>query len=127
MSAQGSFFDSPPDLARDVRSPRPGRARATHPDTSHAAARAVSVTAANHRGRILLALCQEAMTSEALHSATGGRAPHVCHTRASELQELGLVKLTDEKRTISTGREAHVWRVTDKGREVAAHLTEVAA
>ena len=115
--SQGTLFDTPADLAQEIKSPRPGRVRRSDPDTSHAAARALPVTKANHRGRILLYLwgTEEGATADDLWSKLGGRAPHVAHTRASELAALGLVELTMEKRRISTGLEARVWRILPLG------------
>jgi hypothetical protein len=50
--------------------------------------------------------------------------PHIAGNRRKELQTLGLVERTDERRPTDTGSTAVVWKITEAGRELAAAMRD---
>ena len=87
-------------------------ARATDPDTSHAAAQAASVKGPNQRiivwntlNRLREATDYEIALAMGILRSSAGK-------RRQELVELGLVEATDKRRLTDTGSTAIVWRVS---------------
>ena len=101
-----------PDLLHGVPClPAVPRARTTDPQTSHAAARSMRSTAAEHHERILGALEADGdLTPEQIADRCGLDSVQVCR-RMAELERLGLAWPTSETRKTRSGRMARVWRV----------------
>ena len=134
VNAQGSFFDTAADVARDVKAHRKAATHRDDPSTSHAAARKVAVVAGTHRANVLLALYRSAAgcTQEELWKAGGerrqtGKYPNHAQTRAEELADLGLARATERRRANDAGNDEQVWEITAAGIAVAAELQRVEA
>ena len=94
------------------------RARRTDPETSHEAAESMVEGAASQRAEILRVLRDDhelwmwspscGMTADELDEYIGWRAT-TAGRRLIELQRLGLVRRTTEKRPTRSGRAAFVW------------------
>lgn len=129
MNEQGAFFDSPQDLARDVKAQRPARTHRNDPSTAVTAARTVALVAGTHRANVLLALyrASDGCTQEELWKAGGprrqtGKYPNHAQTRAEELADTGLARATKRRRANDAGNDEQVWEITALGREVAVEL-----
>lgn len=87
------------------------KARASDPETSHAAARQSRGLAGEHHRRILRALQHvlEDGTAEDLARVTGMET-HQVNRRTGELLSAGLIELTGEARKNSAGRMMRVFR-----------------
>lgn len=100
--------------------PRPGRARATDPETSHTAAAAITVRAGTHRFLLLdafdAAACalMDGLTDEQAAQAAGLTAAEYAK-RCSELRDAGLIEPTGATRPGSAGVPRIVSRITDRG------------
>lgn len=87
-------------------------ARGTDPGTSHAAAAHAAKRAPHHRElalRALRAALPEGLTDFELAERTGVPQTSIGKRRL-ELQRMGLVAATDERRPSPTGTPAMVWR-----------------
>lgn len=92
-------------------------ARASDPQTSRQAARAVRVTARNQCGRALTLIANDAYTADGLWEEEGIR-----WQRVSDLRTLGLIEPrrmangSEDTRATSSGAQATAWQVSDAGR-----------
>ncbi len=110
--------------------PTEARARATDPDTSHAAAKAIRPEQLRHSQEVVLRAFrirgEDGATDEEAEkevSALGIRCtPSGVRTRRCEIQRAGLVEYTEEKRKLDTGGHGRVHRITDLGH---AFLNEI--
>ena len=108
-------------------------ARTTDPDTAHAAAslQTENVKRASHRLVLSLLATHGPLTDHelAIH-ASSALARRVGHDsigkRRLEVQRLGYVERTSEKRPTETGAEAIVWAITTAGRRELANWTVAA-
>jgi hypothetical protein len=109
-----------PDDHEPLRSGRPV-ARNSDPETSHEAAS--SVVKVRERQLAVQRLLRDVgpMTDEQIVATYATRpeatslkqSPSGLRTRRAECVELGLVEWTGERRTMTTGRAARVWRAVD--------------
>lgn len=93
-----------------------GAARATDPDTSHAAARDAARRAPRMRERVLLTLIAagaRGMTDFELAHALGAQQTSA-GKRRGELVEAGLVENSGIKRPAPSGSAAIVWRISEQ-------------
>ena len=87
------------------------RARNTDPDTSHAAAISMSDAAHSQRGLILAYLKEHGPAiADAIDDALGLRLTS-SGRRLPELEEMGLVEMTDGYGTTRSNRSARLWMV----------------
>lgn len=114
-----SLFDAMP---ADVTATFPGKSHAHDPETSHAAAVANAPRSGTQRERVLFAFVSAGDTGltdfEAAQRCELVR-PHVAGNRRKELERLGAVARTEERRPTDTGCLAVVWTLTDAGRDLA--------
>lgn len=96
----------------------PPKARRSDPDTSVAAADSVKRTTVERQRTRIVALLDvrgpctdEELASWYIHHWDDDFTPSGLRTRRSELVKLRRVEWTGEKRRISTGRLARVWRL----------------
>lgn len=93
-------------------------ARASDPQTSHQAARAVRVTARNQCGRALTLIAHHGYTADELYEEEGIR-----WQRVSDLRSLGLIEPrrrangAEDTRPTRAGTQATVWQLSEAGRE----------
>lgn len=102
-----------PDYTANVPAPPGslwGKARADHPATSHAAARAIAPAMGAQRARVLAAIRAAAtgLTDEQGCDATGIN-PSAYRPRRVELAEAGLIYKAAVVRKTRSGRDACVW------------------
>jgi len=96
------------------------RARRSDPDTSKAAAASMKGEAGTQRWNILNALYHGGPpTADALDESLGLRVTSAGR-RMSELQETSLVRMLREKGPTRSGRSAHLWEITEAGRQLVA-------
>lgn len=101
--------------------PTVGPYRAGQPDTAKQAAVENAPRSGSQRGRVLAALVaagDQGLTDWELHFAAQILRAHTAGTRRAELQKLGYVEATDQRRRTDTDSLAVVWRVTAAGRDV---------
>lgn len=97
-------------------------ARRTDPETSHAAARSIEVTAKNMRGKLLAAYGTaiaeyryNGLTDEQAQQISGLSPLSGFWKRCSELRNGGYIERTGATRKGSRGMEQMVCRITEKG------------
>jgi hypothetical protein len=97
-------------------------ARTTDPETSHKAAASARLRAGSHRAQILAAFtAPETMATgrtswEVGHASGLANKPGCSYwTRVSELARSGLIEFTGETRTVDTGEQQRVYRITPAG------------
>lgn len=105
------------------------RARRTDPETSHEAARTVTDIRCSQSEVLRVFDAYGEMTDEQLldsYSSTSSheQSPSGLRTRRSELVKMGYLKDSGERATMSTGRQAIVWRTTSARERVAFFLSE---
>lgn len=112
------------DLLAAVTGNAPGLAHRSGGDTEHGAARSVVSVSGPIRTAVLMALATagtrgltdlELEAALDLHRPSGGN-------RRGELVALGLVDPSSERRDSPSGRPCVVWKINDRGREVAAEV-----
>jgi hypothetical protein len=114
-------------LTGPVGEDRPGLVRNDARRTSRDAAAGCTITGTNQRGRILTHLL--ATWGAGLPGSTDETMTMLLHLYASsqrprrvELVRMGLVEDSGKTERVASGREAVLWRLTEKGRVVAAQL-----
>lgn len=126
-----SLFDeeqATASLAADVAQPVPGTARRSDPDTSKRAARNVMPRTGASRAQVLLAFDQygDGFTDDALCEFLGDRRASRWRTARHELATLYdeplLVHVAGEERDTRGGQAARVWRITERGSQIAHRL-----
>lgn len=109
----------------DAVGDRPGLARADHPETSRAAARAVTVKSGSGRGLLLRALRDSgSLTDYEMQNATGLKAS-TQRPRRVELVDMGLVRPSAELTRRHEGSAWTVWVLTPLGVSAAAELVRL--
>ncbi|TPV94878.1 MAG: helix-turn-helix transcriptional regulator [Myxococcales bacterium FL481] len=92
-----------------------GKARTSHPETSHAAARRAKPGSGSARMRVLRCIAQtDGLTDQEIQQRLGMRES-TQRPRRVELAEAGLIETHGTRKTES-GRSAQVWRVTEHAR-----------
>lgn len=123
---QLALYGSTP--VEQVLAPTPGRHHRNGTSTEREAAERVSLRSGTQKAGVLIALARlgEAIPHQ-LHAEAGCAAAHVATTRLEELQKLGMVEMTTERRETPHRGKAFLWRCTDEGRRVADELARRAA
>ena len=89
------------------------RARATDPDTSHAAAASVNRVSETHQAIYTLILHHGPITDEALlpllHKTFSLVSPSGARSRRAELVKMGRVRNTGNTAILESGRQATLW------------------
>lgn len=129
--ARPSLFDEPTTtaaLAADVAQPVPGAARRGDPETSKRAARNVMPRTGQSRAQVLAAFDQNpnGFTDDALAEFLGDRRGSRWRTARHELATLYddplLHHVAGEERPTRGGQAARVWRITERGAQIAGAL-----
>lgn len=102
-------------------------ARATDPDTSHAAAVQARAHATRDEELVLRSLAQLGASTDHEVAAATGRLQTSLGVRRKALVDQGLVEWSGAKRPTPTGVLARVWRLTEAGERAAALLGREAA
>lgn len=97
-------------------------ARRDDPDTSRRAAASMVAPAGSQRWEVLEALRRRPMTADEIDVEIGWRDT-TAGRRLRELERHELVEPTGDTRTTRSGREARVYRVTAKARQVSSTLS----
>lgn len=123
-----ALHDSAVESAAAVVAPAPGAVRRSDPDTSHAAARSLTLRSGTQRHRVLAALaaCGGYGANDYELGRKVGILRTAAGTRRKELERMGLVKATDGTRPTDTGSAAIVYVPTTEGREALRELDATA-
>jgi hypothetical protein len=109
----------------DAVADRPGLARTDAPETSKAAARAVSVRSGSGRGVLLRALRDAATLTDFEMQRATDLKPSTQRPRRVELVDLGLVRPHNTLTRQHEGSAWTVWMLTPLGQSVAAELVRL--